>query len=75
MKKITILAVAALAISFASCKKDRTCECKTTSTITGTTTGSTTIKDTKKKAKEECDKLDSSTEVFGEKVTVECEIK
>lgn len=27
MKKITILAVAALAISFASCKKDRTCTC------------------------------------------------
>lgn len=30
MKKITVLAVAALAISFASCKKDRTCTCTTT---------------------------------------------
>lgn len=27
MKKITILAVAALAVSFASCKKARTCTC------------------------------------------------
>ena len=27
MKKITIIAVAALAISFASCKKARTCTC------------------------------------------------
>ena len=32
MKKITLLAVAALAISFASCKKDRTCTCTTTPT-------------------------------------------
>ena len=30
MKKFTILAIAALAISFASCKKDRTCTCTTT---------------------------------------------
>jgi len=30
MKKITILAVAVLAISFASCKKDRTCTCTVT---------------------------------------------
>jgi hypothetical protein len=27
MKKITVLAVALLAISFASCKKERTCSC------------------------------------------------
>lgn len=30
MKKITLFAVATLAISFASCKKDRTCTCTTT---------------------------------------------
>ncbi len=35
MKKITLLAVAFVAITFASCKKDRTCEC--TYTQTGTT--------------------------------------
>ena len=28
MKKITLLAVAFIAISFASCKKDRVCTCK-----------------------------------------------
>jgi hypothetical protein len=28
MKKITLLAVAFVAISFASCKKDRVCTCK-----------------------------------------------
>ncbi len=27
MKKMTLLAVAALAITFTSCKKDRTCSC------------------------------------------------
>ena len=30
MKKLTLFAVAALAISFASCKKDRTCTCTIT---------------------------------------------
>ncbi len=33
MKKITILAVAALAISFASCKKERVCECVSSSDV------------------------------------------
>ena len=48
MKKITILAVAALAISFASCKKDRTCTCTMTPVsysvngTSGTVSGSTT---------------------------------
>ncbi|MBI3520834.1 MAG: hypothetical protein HY062_15965 [Bacteroidetes bacterium] len=32
MKKITLLAVAFTALTFASCKKDRTCTCKTTTT-------------------------------------------
>jgi hypothetical protein len=30
MKKITLFAVAVIAISFASCKKDRTCTCTVT---------------------------------------------
>lgn len=38
MKKITLLAVAALAISFASCKKDRTCTC-TVTPVSSTTNG------------------------------------
>jgi hypothetical protein len=48
MKKITFLAVAALAFSFASCKKDRTCTCTETTTqvATGATTGTTTDTET-----------------------------
>ena len=38
MKKITMIAaVAVLALSFASCKKDRTCNCTSTSTEPGYT--------------------------------------
>jgi hypothetical protein len=37
MKKITLLALLALGLSFASCKKDRTCTC--TGTITYAVTG------------------------------------
>lgn len=58
MKKITLLAVAALAISFASCKKDRTCECTYSSTGSSTVhTASTVIKKVKKsEAKTLCQK-------------------
>lgn len=46
-------AVAVLALSFASCKKDYICECSTS--VGGfTTSASTTIKDTKKKATDAC---------------------
>jgi hypothetical protein len=40
MKKITLLAIAFVAISFASCKKDRTCACtsSTTTTVGGSST-------------------------------------
>jgi len=41
MKKITLIATAFLSITFASCKKDRTCSCTTTDVSTdptGTTT-------------------------------------
>ncbi len=53
MKKITLLAVAALAISFASCKKDRTCTCTGT---TGTSTTQTYTKVKKGPAKDACQK-------------------
>ena len=62
MKKITLLAIAVVAISFASCKKDRDCECTTTTvSSSGTTTTSpaqtTTIKDVKGgEAKSMCQK-------------------
>jgi hypothetical protein len=53
MKKITLLAVAALAISFASCKKDRACEC--TQTSNGVTiVSTTTVKSGKKDAESWC---------------------
>lgn len=52
MKKITILAVALVAISFASCKKDRTCTCKTVTTPTSgsavTTEEEVTVKEARK---------------------------
>lgn len=47
MKKITLLAVAALAISFASCKKDYKCVCTSTSgsvTVENTITAKTSKK-------------------------------
>lgn len=54
MKKLTMFAaVAVLALSFASCKKDYVCEC-TASSGGVSVSGSTTIKDTKKKAKDAC---------------------
>lgn len=38
MKKITLLAIAFVAISFASCKKDYTCTCTTTGNSTADVT-------------------------------------
>lgn len=37
MKKITLLAIAFLALSFASCKKDYVCSCTSSSTVPGST--------------------------------------
>jgi len=51
MKKITLLAFAFIAISFASCKKDRTCTCTTTNTPPTGSTTSFTQETTVKKAK------------------------
>jgi len=47
MKKITLLAATLVAITFASCKKDRTCTCTTTSVYTDPT-GTTTDVETDK---------------------------
>lgn len=55
MKKITLLAIAALAISFASCKKDYTCTCTTSYTGGGSGTSTTVHKGvTKGQAKASC---------------------
>jgi polyisoprenoid-binding protein YceI len=79
MKKITLLAVAALAMTFASCKKDYTCECKVTSTASGTnvtsTTSGATGKMKKADAEAKCNEGDSNTSILGITVTSECSIK
>jgi len=54
MKKITLLAVAALAISFASCKKDYKCVCTTSSGST-TVESTSTAKTSKKSATAWCE--------------------
>lgn len=59
MKKLSILAVAVLALSFASCKKERACECTVTTTSTTTTSTTNTItfeKISKSDAKFACQK-------------------
>ncbi len=49
MKKITLLAVAAIAVlSMTSCKKDRVCTCTTTFSTGGTSTSTTTMYKVKK---------------------------
>ena len=61
MKKITLLSIAVLAISFTSCKKDYTCQC--TYTNTGSTTPtvtSVTLHTTKSKAKDACNQSATS---------------
>ncbi|MBI3520835.1 MAG: hypothetical protein HY062_15970 [Bacteroidetes bacterium] len=59
MKKITLLAAVVVAISFASCRKDRTCECTDTSGgVTYVTT--TKVKSTKKDATSWCDAANGS---------------
>jgi hypothetical protein len=48
MKKITLLAVAFVAITFASCKKDRVCTCTTVPTSGTTSVSETTYFKAKK---------------------------
>lgn len=70
MKKITLLAVAVIAsFTFASCKKDYTCEC----TYNGAVIGTIKYKDTKKKAKDACTASNSTYNSYGSGVS--CAIK
>ena len=85
MKKIVLLASVIVATSFASCKKDRTCEC--TYTTSGTTnvsshTSSTVIKKVKKSdAKYLCTKdTETTTNTNGSSTssstsTTDCKLK
>jgi hypothetical protein len=78
MKKITLLAVAFVAISFASCKKDRVCTC-TTTTPAGTSVDKTTYFEAKKKdARLFCIGNQTETTAGGSTVTgnkTTCELK
>lgn len=56
-----IAAVAVLALSFASCKKERVCECVRTSSAAGSV--ATTIKVTYTKAKKDVCEKNSGTQV------------
>lgn len=63
MKKITLIAaVALLAVSFTSCKKEYTCECTYSNT---TLNSSSTIKTTKKDAEDKCSTLNSAASPVG----------
>lgn len=80
MKKIKLLsAVAFIAISMASCKKDRTCECTYSSTSSSSVhTSSTVINKTKKsEAKTLCQKTTSSySDSNGTDLTIsDCKLK
>lgn len=64
MKKITLLAVAFVAVSFASCKKEYKCVCTTTTSFGSTSYVSettTTAKSSKKAATAWCDAAPKST--------------
>ncbi len=74
MKKITLIAVAAISMSvFASCKKDYTCTCKVTSGGTTMEVAQTYPKTSKSTAKTACDSYKSTVAMAG--ATAECSLK
>ena len=83
MKKILLVAAVA-GLSMVSCKRDYTCECKTTSTFsgyTGTTTSGSTGKMKKADAEASCNKGDATATGIDPltgntyQITSACEIK
>ena len=77
MKKITLLAIAFVAISFASCKKDRVCTC---TEIDGTVTATTYFDARKKDARTLCTAQNNQTKITASGITVTgdrttCELK
>ena len=80
MKKTLIFLGVIAAMAFTSCKKDRTCECKETSTQPGYTPSTETFTMTdvnKKSAKVECLSYSFESDYTGTKYTytTTCEIK
>ena len=64
MKKITLLAAVVIAVSFASCRKDKTCTCTSVTSGTGYSYTSVTVikaKSTKKDATAWCSGAQSAT--------------
>lgn len=78
MKKIiTCVTVAAIAMTFASCKKDYSCTCTTTTSATGipaTTSKVSLGKQTKKDAESACNGKSSSASSGGVTVTISCKL-
>jgi hypothetical protein len=73
MKKLFVLGAFSI-LSLASCKKDHTCTCATT-TAGVSSTSSFTITDTKKDAEAKCDEGDASSSILGVTSTVDCSLK
>ncbi len=82
MKKLTIIAICAFAVSMVSCKKEQTCTCTTTITDLDDNTsisssGSTTLKESKKKNEDACTASNKETTdaTLNIKTAIKCEIK
>ena len=79
MKKITLIAIAAFAMSIASCTKDYTCTCVSTPATGAATTTTTKIyKATENEAREKCLGGQSTSESGGIAFTgpnVTCDLK
>lgn len=76
MKKITLFAAVIVAISFASCKKDRVCSCTNSSTGGSVTTSETTYTKIKKsEAKTLCQKTTYTDNLTGYVSTSDCKLK
>jgi hypothetical protein len=75
MKTIFLTAAAIAALSLASCKKDYTCECTTTSPAGTSTSSEKTGKMKLSDAKSKCNEGDKTYTVLGETYETECSIK
>ena len=80
MKKIAILSIVFAGLAFASCKKDRTCSCTSSSTVPGSTSSTTEytiVKAKKGDAKRACVKTTNDYTVGGTTYTStqDCKLK
>lgn len=76
MKKVLLFAAVVSAFTFASCAKDRTCTCVTTSTVPGSTSSTDIVtypKSHKEDARRRC--LSGTSTSGGYTTTVACTLK